>query len=198
MSTEPDPLLVELEKLRNEVQEREKGIGWIVIKGNEPINEEETKYELSKYTQEEISALRFMLINKPRQKYLDKARLFLDKAREQVNDRTMLFASTSPVVDSIFEELSLLTQKKLPEQFDRLFALTYYIPEYWFWYHDTEEPEECQKIFNLVAILWKNLFFHNSELLNIDDEFTRPGIIQFIGDVKDDIEKYGYTFGSDD
>ena len=48
----------------------------------------------------------------------------------------------------------------------------------------------CGMVMSLLAVMWKELLENNDEELNIDAEYTRPGVEEFLRNFKEKIEAF--------
>ena len=96
------------------------------------------------------------------------------------------------VIDGIPNQVKKAKAKKtIPEQFDRMFALTYALKELDFWMHDNEcwgEGEDLEKAITLLGKTWTKLLTKSNAELGIDAEFTRPGIEKLLTQFAESVE----------
>lgn len=142
--------------------------------------EEQQPDEKSKYknfTNEKISRLRHIIITKRRENLLNKMKNVILFNQGKDSDILMFNTSFGNYIKFIIpREIKKAMRKDLPEKFDYLFAFTKTISEYDYWMNDHEETRELRKGLNLLGASWKRLLLNSNESLQIDAEFTRPGV----------------------
>jgi hypothetical protein len=174
----------------------EKGyIGSLLVKGiprdedNEHQDEEEEEEEedTSKYTQEQMDSLRFIMITQNRADKLDEMRDLIlgDQADSCLKMFNTSFSNT--VHDSLYTIKSLLKKAKNPaDKFDLLFSYTYTVKEFDVWMHDNEG--DMGEFTKGLASIWKNLLKNSDENLEIDAEYTKPALEEFLQQFKNKVE----------
>jgi hypothetical protein len=169
--------------------------GHILIRGistgsddSDGEEEDEDDEDTSKYTAEQMSTLRVVLIDKKRQGRLDEMRRFLlgDQA-----DRGFMMFNTS-YTNEVKWGFNEFKWRKYPrartpaDKFDLLFAYTYNLGQYDDWMHDNEG--DMGGMVKSLAGMWKKLLKNDDERLNIDSEYSRPGVEEFLRNMKEQIE----------
>ena len=190
----------------DKVQKRNpKNKGAMVIKGissgedsdsddEDDEDDEEKEVDKSKYTAEQMSTLRYVFITQKREDKLNEMKEYV--LGDQANDSVMMF-NTSFSYDILdgFNHYKSSGWKKLKtpaDKFDSLFAYTYMLKNYDVWLNDNEGGME--DITKGLASMWKRLLKNDDDKLDIDAEYTRPGIVQLLNDFKSDIEMQDLEF----
>ena len=136
------------------------------------------------YTEEQFAAMRFIVITKNRAKLLEKAFKFADP-----NDGFFTTSSGNKIISGLPAQIAkALKPTDLSARFDGLLALTHAIHTYDDWMHDNEYWGEGGKLDGVVKTLagaWKKLLKNTNDALDIDPEFTRPGIERLLADFAD-------------
>jgi hypothetical protein len=78
------------------------------------------------------------------------------------------------------ETRKAMAKKTFPERFDHLFALTHCLNLESFWLHDNDIPDELQAGLDKLAAAWSTVLAKDDATLEIDPEFTRPGILALL------------------
>jgi len=154
----------------------------------EEEEEEDDDEDTSKYTAEQMSTLRVVLINKTRHYRLDKMRRFL--LGDQAGCGFLMFnTSYSNEVMWGFDQFKSRmypTAKTPANKFNLLFAYTYNLGQHDVWMYDNEGV--MGGMVKSLAGMWKKLLKNDDEILNIDSEYTRPGVEEFLRNFKEKIE----------
>ena len=192
-----------------EVIGREKAVGAVIVRGlppqskkrkatKDPQDGEEDEDEEEdddgddeddgdNATEEEISHLRHAILTKARQKLLKKIqRKFVGPDDDILMTNT---ESSYEVIDGIAEEVAAASKKRLPGQFDHLFAITSVIERFNFWYEDTDIPEIAVKNVKILGKAWKALLAHTDAQLGIDPEFTRAATIALLENLAKELKE---------
>jgi hypothetical protein len=150
------------------------------------------KEDTSTYTAEQMSSLRFVLITKKREDRMEEMRELV--LGDQADSNFLMFnTSFSYDILGTFDHFKtkLYTKAKIPaDKFDLLLAYTYNINEYDVWMHDNEGGMEGM-VKNLAS-MWKKQLKNSNETLNIDAEYTRPGVVEFLVQFKEKVEDGDY------
>jgi septation ring formation regulator EzrA len=113
---------------------------------------------------------------------------------DQANSNFLMFnTSFSYDILGAFDHFKtkLYTKAKTPaDKFDLLLAYTYNINEHDVWMHDNEGGMEGM-VKNLAS-MWKKQLKNSNEILNIDAEYTRPGVVEFLVQFKEKVEDGDY------
>ena len=187
----------------DKVQKRNpKNKGAMVIKGissgedsdSDDEDDEEKEVDKSKYTAEQMSTLRYVFITQKREDKLNEMKEYV--LGDQATHSVMMF-NTSFSYDILdgFNHYKSSGWKKLKtpaDKFDSLFAYTYMLKNYDVWLNDNEGGME--DITKGLASMWKRLLKNDDDKLDIDAEYTRPGIVQLLNDFKSDIEMQDLEF----
>jgi len=72
------------------------------------------------------------------------------------------------------------------DKFDLLFAFTHNLWQYDVWMHDNEG--DMGGMVKSLAGMWKKLLKNDDGKLNIDSQYTRPGVEEFLQQFKEMIE----------
>ena len=157
-------------------------------------DDDEEEEDTSKYTAEQMSTLRYVFITKERELQLDMMKDYV--LGDQADDEIMMFnTSFSYEIRDGFEEYRSVSWKKLKtpaQKFDSLFAYTYLLKMYDTWMHDNEG--DMEDMVAGLAALWKGLLKNNDEKLGIDPEYTRPGVLALLEDIKSDLDMVDLEF----
>ena len=153
----PSPGNIYFDRLKN-VTERINGLGSLLISGierdeddEEEDGDEEKDIDLNKYTEDQISTLRHVLITKRRDKAMKNGQKVSDPEDGWFNTNT-----GNIVIQSIPGEIKKILKKStIPEKFDYLFGLTYalYIDDSWM--YDNEEWGEGGELDNSIRLIAK-------------------------------------------
>lgn len=76
------------------------------------------------------------------------------------------------------------------KKFNALFGLTSSLAKYDFWLHDNEcwgEGGELDGAVKQLGKCWKTVLAKPDEILGIDSEFTRPGILAMLAKFKETV-----------
>lgn len=115
----------------------------------------------------------------------------------------MMMFNTSSGNDVVFgipgEVKKALAKKTMPERFNALLGLTYALKDIDFWMNDNEFWEEGDQLEQSIACLakaWKKILAFSNEELNLDGEYSRPGVEALLEQFKeaDDLEGGDYPF----
>ena len=157
--------------------------------------EEEDDEVTSKYTAEQMSTLRFVLINQKRQDRLDEVQRFV-LGNQSTCGFVMFNDSYCKEVVGGFERFKSWSWDTSPaDMFDLLFAYTYTLEQYDHWIGNKydlwidDEGGMCGMVTSL-AVMWKELLENNDKELNIDAEYTRPDVEEFLRNFKEKIEAF--------
>mmetsp|Transcript_56572 Transcript_56572/g.164086 ORF Transcript_56572/g.164086 Transcript_56572/m.164086 type:complete len:245 (-) Transcript_56572:185-919(-) len=166
-------------------------LGHLMTKGIQVDHDEDSDDEEgsdnSKYTEEQMASLRFVLINQNRSDQLDRMRGFI--LGEQADSNFLMFNTSFAwdVRDGFYYFKEMFNKiKKWPEKFDILFAYTHELHQYDCWMHDNEG--ELDDMVSQLASMWKRLLKKDDVTLGIDAEYTRPGVVTFLEKFKTTIE----------
>ena len=157
--------------------------------------EEEDDEDTSKYTAEQMSTLRFVLINQKRQDRLDEMQRFVLGNQAFCGFVTFNDSYCNEVVEGFDRFKSWSRDTSPADMFDLLFAYTYTLEQYDHWIDNKydlwidDEGGLCGMVTSL-AVMWKELLENDDEELNIDAEYTRPGVEEFLRNFKEKIEDY--------
>ena len=141
------------------------------------------------YTEEQVSACRFVLIKEALATALDSmGDLVLG---EQADSPVMMFNTSFSydVMDSITVvlELSRLCKNNWSQKFNTLFAYTFTIKQYDAWIYDNEGLP--QDFFTSLGKEWSKILSKTDLELGIDSEFTRPAVVEFLSKFKEEVEE---------
>ena len=153
----------------------------------EEEDSDEEDEDTSKYTAEQMSSLRYIMITKRRSDLLDETRQLI--LGDQANHSIMMFNTSFSyaVLDGFYHFKKEYGKAKSPElKFDELLAYTYILQEYDVWMHDNEGGMDG--MVKDLAGMWKRLLKNDDDKLGIDAEYTRPGVMQLLVDFKKKVE----------
>mmetsp|Transcript_5196 Transcript_5196/g.6050 ORF Transcript_5196/g.6050 Transcript_5196/m.6050 type:complete len:240 (-) Transcript_5196:331-1050(-) len=170
-------------------------LGAMLIKGLESDPDEEDEDEendehedKSKYTEEQMNSLRFIMLNKNRDEQLKEMRTLV--LGEQANGSCMMFdTSFSYTVLGSWDHVKsrILPRKSPGQKLDILLAFTHTIKEYDVWMHDNEGG--MGEIVKGLGAAWKKIIKQNSdEKLGWDTEYTKPGVMELLKQFQSDID----------
>eukprot|EP01102_Stenamoeba_stenopodia_P003578 TRINITY_DN1375_c0_g3_i1.p1 TRINITY_DN1375_c0_g3~~TRINITY_DN1375_c0_g3_i1.p1 ORF type:complete len:238 (+),score=82.04 TRINITY_DN1375_c0_g3_i1:82-795(+) len=181
------------------VQEKYHAIGSTLERGVEKNNDDSSEDddddddddEGENLTEEQVAVLRHILITKRRDQYLEKLRKVVlgDQADDDILMFTTSFSYTIP--DIVTKQIRAIAKHKTPaEKFDHLFALTKTLQTYDNWLHDYEDDEALRRhVVVPLGTAWKKLLAHTNEELEIDAEFTRPGVEAMLEKLAEDLRE---------
>lgn len=123
--------------------------------------------------------VRFILMDAARERTLD----FTEKMLlgDQAGSRFLMFDTqfSSLVVNLINTKLSRI-RKVSPGYFNELLGYTFNIDQYPHWINDHVDSNRINAAMNLLFKTWIHVLSHSNEELDIDGEFTRPGVIALL------------------
>ena len=175
------------------VKERTGAMGAMQIRGikslkeddedsdDEDSDEEDEAVDPNTYTQAQVDHIRQIMITKQRKQALDEMEKLV--LGDQYGDTMMMFnTSFSYKLLDAFETFrkKYKNARSWPRKLDLLFAFTFAIQKYDVWMHDHEVGWEGPKMTASLARLWGNAFFKEDKEIDIDPEFTRPGLKTFL------------------
>ncbi len=129
------------------------------------------------YNEEEMAQFRHVIITDRREKTLDEYSEFL--LGEQAEDGILAFNTSfsTEVFEKVPKEIKKILKKKTAgEKFDSLYGLTKALVNYDVWMLDYEDADALKALVKQLASAWKGLLALSDKDLEIDPEFTRPGI----------------------
>jgi hypothetical protein len=141
------------------------------------------------YTEADMEKLRFILFTARRKQYLDD----MDKLilGDQHGDSVQMFTTSFSyhVFSVVPREITKIHNKSsLPDKFDHLLGLTKAIKGNDVWMHDYEDGETLKRMLSALGRLWKSVLTHSNEDLEIDAEFTRPGVEAMLKDFTKEVK----------
>jgi len=155
-------------------------------------DDEDEKKEEPKYTAEEMAKLRHILINESRDKALKKGHAFASCGQCESGLMTFNTSSGNTVILSLPGEIKKALKKKTQaERFDALLGLTHGLKEFDYWMNDNEcwgEGGDMEKAVGKLAKAWRDTLRCSDAELDIDAEYTRPGIEALLDQFADDLE----------
>jgi hypothetical protein len=175
----------EIEEVGEEENDEEQGEGEeddaeededdiVLAEGDLSDEDEEDDRE---YTEEELTRLRYVIVTDRREKTLEQySNLVLG---EQAEGGLLMFDSSfsADIFKKIPPEIKKILKKKSPaEKFDELYGLTKALLNYNVWMFDYEDADALKSLAKQLASAWKGLLALSDKELDIDPEFTRPGI----------------------
>jgi hypothetical protein len=170
------------------------GLGRILIRGvPDKLDEESNEIEVinSKLTEKDMDHMRWIIITQRRSNQLESmAKLVLG---DQASESILTFNTTfSYEVLDAFSEVKATVRKTSSwgVKFDMLFAFTYTINEYDTWVNDHECGWGGNRFIRSLAKLWYGVLQEDNDILGIDSEFTRPGIIEMLQSFKTKVEDF--------
>eukprot|EP01032_Pedospumella_encystans_P007644 gene7644-9149_t len=158
----------------------------IAIEPNEE-DEDEDEGPDAVYTKEQIDSLRHILVNKSREGFINKAMAMVFMDGEGTT------SAGNAVIMSIIPWINKAKKQKTNAlRFDALFVLTYALLQEDLWMHDNElygPGESLEKGMVALGKAWSELLPLSDEELDIDPEYTRPGIIGLLERFKKEVEE---------
>jgi uncharacterized FlaG/YvyC family protein len=146
----------------------------------EEEQEKESEKKNTRHTTEQISTLRFVIITASGEKSINSAMNMVTD--DQLGSGIMMFNTSSGnnVIAEIPNDINkAMRKKKVPLRFDALFGLTLALKTYDCWLYDNEmwgEGEELDRALRKLGKAWKKLLSCSNDELEIDGEYTRPGV----------------------
>lgn len=172
-------------------QEENKNIlGAMLIKGMESdeSSDEEGEENESKYTKEQMQALRFIMVTPNRDQELDKMRALVLQDQADPDFMTFSTSYSYQVLASwnlAKKRLSKLSNKA--KKVDALMAYTHTVKQYDVWMHDNEGG--MGELVSGLASAWKRLLKkHDDKELGWDVEYTKPGVLELLKQFKEQVE----------
>ena len=161
--------------------------GTLLIRGIKCPDDDDEE-DTSTYTAEQMSTLRFVLITKKREDRMEEMRELVLGDQADCNFLMFNTSFSYDILDTFDHfKTKLYTKAKTPaDKFDLLLAYTYNIGEHDVWMHDNEGGTEGM-VKNLAS-MWKKQLKNSNETLNIDAEYTRPGVVEFLVKFKNQVE----------
>lgn len=179
------------------VRERTEALGSYPIRGvprrsdrDDESDGEGEDEDPKKYTQEDMDHVRQIIITKERDAAMKKTRKLVLGA--QAEGSVMMFNTSFSyeVLDS-FERFKGMHKraKSWKAKFDLLLGFTDVLNDYDVWMHDHEGGWGGEKMIAGLARMWRSALAKADADLGIDPEFTRPGIVCFLQQFKDTVER---------
>jgi hypothetical protein len=160
--------------------------GTLLIRGIKCPDDDDEE-DTSTYTAEQMSTLRFVLITKKREDRMEEMRELVLGDQADCNFLMFNTSFSYDILDAFDQFKTLYTKAKThADKFDLLLAYTYNIGEHDVWMHDNEGGMEGM-VKNLAS-MWKKQLKNSNETLNIDAEYTRPGVVEFLVKFKNQVE----------
>jgi hypothetical protein len=193
--TAPTPKDAHFARL-NEAIDKCKAKGSMLVLGirseNSDEDEDEDEDDSVVYSAEQMATLRHILITSRRDKAIREGHSFASCGQSDEDFGFCSFSTSSgnEVVFGIPAQVKKAMKKKSPaEQFDSLFGLTHGLKSFDSWMHDNEcwEPGgELEAAITTLAKAWRSTLKRNDAELEIDTEFTRPGIESLLEQLEED------------
>lgn len=159
---------------------------------DEDEDEDEDK-DTSKYTKEQMDSLRFIMITKSRENQLETmSKLVLG---DQYGDSIMMFNTSFSydVLDSWHMLKTRLSRMTPAKKFDALLAYTHTVKQHDTWMHDNEGG--MGSLIKGLATAWRNLLKKPDGVIGWDVQYTKPGVLELLGQFKREVEGMDACFG---
>ncbi len=168
----------------------------------EDSEDSEEEEEEEDYTAEDLSFMRFFLINDARDKAMAIAENFVMAG--QANEGFAFFNTTTGN-NIILQMKSMINKamkkKKMSDRLNAMFALTFWLRQQDEWINDNEcygEGDELAAGVEALANAWKKLLKESNETLGIESDTSHQGVIALLEGFGEFIEKNNregwYTF----
>jgi hypothetical protein len=198
------PCALYFERLSAAMEKYEQGLGMMLVRGvkrgedededdedEDDEDDEDEEARNDKYTEEQVSHMRHIVITKRRADALEEMEKLI--LGEQANESFMTFNTSFSyeILDSFGDFFSLLNKKKSAgEKLDYLFAYTYTLNAHDVWAHDHEVGWGGHKPLAKLAKTWKDVLANDNEAVDIveGDGFTRAGIEEMLEQFKKMVE----------
>lgn len=157
--------------------------GWICVRTTTEFedSDDEDDTHNGQYTQQEVNHIRCLIIPPAREKSVeDMTKLLLGKSYGNRNGKQVFNPEwfSSSVLSAFDVMVTSFKQKRSwPKKFNILFGFTLAIYRYDCWLD--AKAEKMEKMVNELSAMWKKVLIRSAEL-EIDDEFTRPGLVCFL------------------
>lgn len=208
-SEEPETPLVKFQRELNGTTKALNMKGYLTVRyiareRNEDSEEDGSEEDEPKFSEKELSTMRFFLINDDRSKLLDTALNFASNG--QHNEDFQMYTTTdgNNVCLKLESEVKKAMRKKTkPDRINSLFALTHSLMTYDHWIEDNEcwgEGGEVDTALQSLAKAWKTLLKESDATLGIDSKYSRPALIALLEDFEEFIAEHSdgeykpYTF----
>jgi hypothetical protein len=142
---------------------------------NEESEDDQPQVE-KEYTDEEMAKLRHVLLTERRAKLITEMEVLMLGDQHQDLVKSFNTSYSNHIISAVPQQIIFASAKALPEQFDHVFGITKAIQNYDNWMYDYDEYNALQNMLDLLAETWKGILSHSNEELEIDMEYTRPGI----------------------
>lgn len=132
-----------------------------------------------------------IILTKSRGKELEKGLRFATIGGLDEEDYGSTTGTGNLVIELIPREVQkAMRRTRLPARFDALLGLTFGLLSQNYWMNDHEGwiEAQMQEALRVLAGAWHTLLQKSDEELEIDPEFTRPGILQFLTRFQERVE----------
>lgn len=154
----------------------------------EVLDDDDDEFEPSKFTALEVCTVRHVLMTKKRNEMLDVMEEYV--LGDQANHCVMTFDTSFSyeILDgfTLYKATSWKLKTLPADRFDSLFAYTYNLSEHDVWMYDNEGG--MHEMVKDLAKMWNDLLKNSNEVLEIDGEYTRQGVMQLLYDFKETVE----------
>lgn len=137
-----------------------------------------------------MNKLRYILYTPRRKQYLDEMdRLILG---DQADDPIQMFNTSFSyhVFAVVPREVAKIQRKtSLTDKFDHLLGLTKAVAGNDVWMNDYEDFDALKSMLSALGRCWKSVLAHSNEELEIDAEFTRPGVETMLKEFAKDVKE---------
>jgi hypothetical protein len=174
-------------------------LGYVMVEGIQSSSDDEDNEDdedTSKYTKQQMDGLRFIIITKSRSDKLDEMKELV--LGDQAKGSFMMFdTSFSYQVSDSWEVLKrkIAQIKNNPAtKLDLLLAYTHILQEYDVWMHDNEGGMDT--LVKGLAGAWKRLLAKSNDAeLGWDTEYTKPAVLELLGQFQRQIESMDSCYG---
>lgn len=163
--------------------------GWITVRCTDELELNDDTYSddeadnngvpSSTYTQQEVDYIRCVILSPERERAVEEmTQLILGDQHDENNLKlfhpSYSFADVLSAFDTMNKEFK--NKRLWSKKFNILFGFTLAIKIYDSWV-DNNDGIETDDMIDEIGTMWKKVMKRSSADLEIDDEFTRPGII---------------------
>ena len=173
------PYEVAMERLQR-VTDACGGVGYSLVRGvshamteDDYAEEDEENFDPKRCSQAQVNHVRVIIVTENRQKQMEHmVRLILEEFSNQVMEAWRVF------------QCKYRNQKSWPNKFDMLVGFTDALKDHNTWMHEAGFDQMVAGL----ARLWKTLLRKSDQELDIDGEFTRPGVLALLDQFQSEVE----------
>jgi hypothetical protein len=164
------PYNMAMERL-HQVYCREAAVSYTMIRG---VGNFSASSCLEEASQEDVDVMRLILLTKHRQLEIQSAQEACDKKDETVEGLWTKVLSDFETFDIVDESV----------QFNILLGFTLVLRQNSEWMKTKASDSTTSDMVTALARYWKDLLSKTSKILGIDDEFTRPGVVALLEELR--------------